>query len=242
MINKSSMNRKMEQTYLNEYYNIKGLYSNLMSGGLCYATSCIINALIEGLNTFGHLPKYLIVIPDLDVIKDVKEFDYGVFKALSAIMNWLTRQIDIAIRRKRLQLMEKKPGAVKNSDPTIIYVNAIHRVEFFRPGSKLEAYCSIRTKFNDILNACAARQEQHILTIRSCFTLDHFDQWGKLTTKGKSSFWIELDDLMERFEKREIKLLPRPMQAFPHRRRQNRKDVASSGSQAHHDSSKYHRY
>ena len=91
------MNKKTQQIYINEYYNARGLYANSTSGGLGYATARIINALIEGLNTFEYLPKYLIVIPDLDVIKDVKEFDFGIYKALSAIMNWLTRQIDIVL-------------------------------------------------------------------------------------------------------------------------------------------------
>ena len=226
------MNKKTQQIYVNEYYNTRGLYTNSTSGGLGYATSHINNALIEGLNTFEHLPKYLIVISDLDVIKDVKEFNFGVYKALSAIMNWLTRQIDIVLCRKCLQLMEKKPGAVNDTDPTIINVNAVRRVEFFRPGSKLESYCSVRTKFNDTLNDCVARQDQRILTIRSCTTMDHFDQWGKLSAKGKSLFWFEMDDLLERFDKGGLLLLPRSTHEFQPRCHNGRMSQADHHVQA----------
>ena len=53
-----------------------------------------------------------------------------------------------------------------------------------------------------------------MMTISSCNTIDHFNKWGNLLMKGKYAFWYEMDELLERFDKDDIKLLPAPRQKF----------------------------
>ena len=69
---------------------------------------------------------------------------------------------------------------------------------------------SLRAKFNDALNDSVARIEQKNMMINSCNSVDHFDQWGNLSRKGKLALWLEIDDLLERFDGGDIKLLPSP--------------------------------
>ena len=74
-------------------------------------------------------------------------------------LTWLTKQAGILTRRKRLQILEKKPGAITNAeDPKIIFTTMIRRAEFYPVGSKMEVVCSLRSKFNEILSAAVAKQ------------------------------------------------------------------------------------
>ena len=137
------------------------------------------------------------------------------------LVNWLVRQCDIMIRRKCLQIMEKKPGAIFNEEqPKIIFTTMIRRVELFKKGSRLANICSMRSKFNKILNEAAARQDAKIMDLCSCTTLDHFDRNGNLSNKRKMAIWYEIDDIIERYDSNDpnTKLLPR---YIPHHLKDN---------------------
>ena len=69
--------------------------------------------------------------------------------------------------------------------------------------------CSLRNKFNDILNEEANRHDSKVMFIKSCDKPEHFDHYGNLTGKGKITFWFELDDLLNRFNANKVKLLPK---------------------------------
>ena len=58
----------------------------------------------------------------------------------------------------------------------------------------------LRAKFNDALNDSAAKLNQFMLTVNSCNSYEHFDKAGKLSIKGKSNFWDELDELIQKFD------------------------------------------
>ena len=184
----------------------------------------ILNSVIGALNVIeGRVPKHLIIIPDQNLIDDLDLYDYGVYKALAAIVNWLTQQIDICVRRKHLQILERKPGAIFGKEPTIIYVQMSRKIASFKPGSKAEIKVNLMSKFNGILNEAVARQNNHVMVIRSCNTLEHFDKWGNLSVKGKVTFWHEMDDLMERFDSNKIQLMPK-IPPFPRQRNHHWQD------------------
>ena len=54
-----------------------------------------------------------------------------------------------------------------------------------------------------------AKQDQYLLQIKACNTMDHFDSAGMLSSKGKFAFWYEMDDLIEHFNRNQVKLLPK---------------------------------
>ena len=68
----------------------------------------------------------------------------------------------------------------------------------------------LRAKFNDALNTAAEKMGHYIMTINSCSSYNHFDRAGHLSSRGKEEFWLELDNLLERFEKDKVKLKPNP--------------------------------
>ena len=212
MVNRAKSDKRQRRPFLFEYFNTKGFYyasANYMPN----ATSRILNKLIEALNENDRLPKYIVFLMDKDVVGDLKTFDFGVTKNLANIVNWLTRQCEIVIRRKQLQIMEKKPGAITEKQPVLIYATMLRQLEQFQHNSKLAAVCSMRNKFNEILNEAIVRQNNKIMHLKSCITLDHFDCMGNLSSKGKSEIWYEIDEIIERFDKGDpkMKLLPWPV-------------------------------
>ena len=175
-------------------------------------TACIINSFIEALNEHDRLPRYLIIVPDKDLISDINVFEFGASKVVSDVLQWMLKEINMFIRWKRLELLDKKPGAIADDDPMVILVRMLRRHERYTQGSCLEKIVSMRAKFNDALNEMACTMNLRILTINSCNTSDHYDRRGNLSVKGMHSFWYEMDDLLERFNQDKIKLLPNPRQ------------------------------
>ena len=110
--------------------------------------------------------------------------------------------------------MEFKPGTIYGSDPVIIYVRMLCCVEvFFKRDSRLDLFHSLQVKFNDALNTSTARYDARIMTIATCNTNTHFNHKGELSVKGQCAFWYEVDDLLERFDHNEVKLLPNTRQS-----------------------------
>ena len=46
-------------------------------------------------------------------------------KDIRTLVQWLVRQVDMLIRQRHLQLLEKRPGAVSGFSTNIIYVRMI---------------------------------------------------------------------------------------------------------------------
>ena len=64
-------------------------------------------------------------------------------------------------------------------------------------------------KFNCILHEALELQQDEVLSIKSCTSLRHFDGMGNLSSSGMIAFWHEVDDLLERFDRGKVKLLPK---------------------------------
>ena len=169
----------------------------------------------------ANLPRYLIVIMDKDFIPDmnlgaVMDRDEN-NKVITLLLDWFVHQIHTIVCRKRIDLYDCKPGAISGVNTKIIFVKMLRRIGKFHDKSQIGTVCSYRAKFNDALNDAAARMDLRILTISSCNSYDHFDSSGNLSAKGKRAFWLELDELLEKFNDNKIKLLPNPKN-LPHQK------------------------
>ena len=193
--------------YLEHFYNVQGFYP-LRADVNTNGTARILNAVLDALNTEERLPRFLILALDKDIISDFKKLNTSMIKGFSAVVNFLMQQIEIFIRRKKSQICEKKPGAIgAESDPTVIYIDMIQcQGKFDNPC--LNRILDLRYQFNLVLHEAAARQNQHVMSIRSCSAADHFDGQGNLSARGQLAFWHEVDNLLECFDRQDIKLLP----------------------------------
>ena len=201
---KAKKDRNIPPLYIQEYYNVIPYY---VTSGVPNVAARLVNSLVEALNERDRLPKFIIVMIDRDLIMNIDVFQNDAVKVLRDVTQWVVHQMNILVRRRKAELLEKKPGAVYTGDPSIIFMKMICRIDKFTPRSKLDLVYGLRAKFNDALNAGAARIEQHMLTLNSCNTSSHFDIWGKLSHRGRSAIWHEIDDLLERFDEGRVKLL-----------------------------------
>ena len=110
----------MVPLFMIDFYNVKTF--NKTTAPVPYASTQIINALTDVVNTEHILPKYLIVVPDHDILYDVDLFssDAGLF--VSDITRWFVRQINTVVHHKRVDLLAKKPGTLSGYSTTIIMV------------------------------------------------------------------------------------------------------------------------
>ena len=195
--------------YLYEFYNVTA-YTQLASSGVKSIIARVMNALVEGLNSRPRLARYIVLMLDKDLIDEANVFhpEAAVIKTFDETLTELVRQVNLVIRRRREDLSLKNPGAVFGEDPKVIHVKMIRRAEFYSINCRLGKICSVRTKFNEVLNDVAARHEHYIMNVNVCDRRDHFDLCGNLSEKGKKILWGELDHLMERFDRNDIQLLP----------------------------------
>ena len=172
--------------FMEEFFNVKPLFKSHFITEL--VSSRILNELIEVINVKdSRLPKYLLVILDGDLIKDIPDTHHpNSSSILRMITTWLVKQISNVIHRKRIDLYEKKPGAVAGYHTKIIYVKMICRVGKIHDNSALGAVCALRPKFNDSLNDAVAKMNEYILAIKTVSHFEDFDHLGHLTKRGKA--------------------------------------------------------
>ena len=208
MKTEAAINKK-SQPYMFDFFNIKAFYqpSNRSAEGSLHK---IFNALVEALNAKAHLPKYLIVIPDRDLILQAGHFNQGLNHILDKDVLWLTKQIDRAFTVRREDLKTKCSVAV-GDEPKIIWIKMIprpliknHIFQFYNN------VVNLRKKFNNCLEDILAFT-RHTYMIDPCGIFDdydHFDNLGNLTANGRSTFWKFLDSQFKKFDRDEIDLLP----------------------------------
>ena len=210
VINECQENKQLPRPYIQDYYNI--LSYTTESSNDVPVISRVANALQDAIKERHCFQRFLLVFLDKDVIANYNVFDKHVVAVIQEAVEWLVRQISIEIRHHRLQLIDKKPGAVYGSDPTVIFIRMMRRADLkFKRGSARDEIFSLRAKFNDALNNAVSRYNFRIMTINSCNTNAHFDRKGNLSIKGREALWQEIDYLLEMFDKNKVKLLPNPI-------------------------------
>ena len=231
--------------FIREFFNVK-MYHNTSPSSAENSLGRVINALTSAVNDkCATLPKYLMVIMDFDLLLNITDvFDPAAQKVVPRITDWVIRQINLVVRRKRIDLLDRKPGALSGVQTSIVFVRMLRRIGSFQPGSKMEGVCSLLAKFNDSLNDAVAKIGQHIMTITSCASYEHFNDKGLLSPTGKTHFWQEVDDLIERFNIRKMKLLPnlKNQTKVPHFRndaKKNSKHNNAAKNQIQHKNSYY---
>ena len=191
-MNAAEQNKKLMPPYIQEYYNVSCLTNDDLN---TRTIGCIVNALTDALSKKHKLPRLILVVINKDIIADIDVFDHQAVRMIRDAVDWFTRQIDILIRRKRLEIVNRRPGAIFDDDPAIMFVRMLRRADLhLRRGSKLDETYVLRAKFNDALNDAAARKEHNILTVNTCNIASHFDHLGNLSDKGKTDFWLEIDE------------------------------------------------
>ena len=206
--------------YLHESYNIDSYYQTFNNG--VRGLTRIINSLIEALNEHDHLPKYIIFIPDRDIIGAMGNFNFTIAPIIFDLcITWIIQQIEILIQRRKTDLLDRRPGALHLSidHPSMFWVRMMKRPTAITECSKI---FQMRNKFNNTLEDILtdAKIDAHILSIN--VPDNEFDLRGNLTSAGKVTFWRELDQAIRKYDQEKIPLLPRRQEKIASFRREVR--------------------
>ena len=194
-----------EQPYLYEQYNVSCWNQSPLLNQPRPAH--ILNSFMQGLNSSTKLPKYVIIIPDRDLIQGSKKIEYGIICFTEEQLRWLFAQVTKAVIRRHDDLKSKRTGSlVSTYEPRIVWVNMIDRpISSNLYDKKVNG---LHKCFNNIMGTFI-KKERYMYNLKpelpsthSMFTVDN-----KLSDVGKYEFWVEINRKMRLFDRHDIDLL-----------------------------------
>ena len=151
-----------ESPFLYKQFNIFYFYNSW----LLYRKNALartFDAFMDGLDRRPFLPRYILVVLDMDfitMIADELKGKSGLTAQLQRVVDWLALHMEREIEARIEYLSKKRPGAVDDHETQIIWVEM-----FERPGA-LEN--QDHNKFNKCINEMAVRRKNtHILRIET---------------------------------------------------------------------------
>ena len=154
------------------------------------------------------MPKYIILVPDKDLIKAMKFYNFGISKMLGTLMNWLSNGFERQLEARKDELFNKRAGAIYSTDTRLIWMRMIEQPPL-EPRSPAYSVQATRNKFNAVLdNLVDWRCNTRVTSILSLEFNKHFNNLGKLTLEGKRQYWKEFDYMFKKFDRKEISLKP----------------------------------
>ena len=196
---------KRSPPYLYDYYNVKCFTTNpllVMTDTLVRLVNCVI----KGLNETAKLPRFIVVIPDQDIVKYVDCSGKSATIMLGAAIHWLITEMLKAVNSKKDELMRRRPGAVVlSTEPKFVWVKMINMPLVTKQMVK------VRAKFNKLLeNALVDKANHYIIDINQALSANqnYFAVHRQLSGSGKVKFWRELDTQIEQFDTRKRSLRP----------------------------------
>ena len=155
-----------------------------------------------------HLPKYIIIMLDKDILEGMitclEEF---LKQILKKSLKWLITQINRMLKAQHEDLKAKKVGSVATDHMQVIWMKMFPRP--ISANGNLVKILKLRRKFNETLEELLTDEENmHILSITNLTESNYFSYSGDLTAKGMKVFWMEVNHQMKRFNYHEIDLTP----------------------------------
>ena len=187
-------------------YNTKALYAAKLINMNAFLAR-ILNAFIDELNDphKHHLPRYVLIMLDKDLIYNAKVYDFGVSRTFEDTLKWLLVNINRCIEICKEDLKKKRKGTVSStSEPQLIWLTILQH-----PVSNNRQIFVLTKKFNMILeNVVSGDKCSHIMKISLDHANGHFDRNGELTPDGVTAFWRHVDAIMSDFDLGKTELTP----------------------------------
>ena len=137
----------------------------------------VTNVFAKGLNEQipPHLPQYMLMILDKDLVVNLGMYDYGISRAIEDMLKWLIINLNNMVEVRKQDLQKKRSGALStSSEPRFIWIQMIQR-----PEHTLNKYkFSLTRKFNDILDdVISGDKRTHILKVHLETNESNFDRF-----------------------------------------------------------------
>ena len=197
---------KWDPPYVYDYYNISCFTSNPLStveSTIAKIVNCLIKAIMN--KKCYRLPRFIVIIPDWDLLKYINHNTYGIEVIFTRVLNWMMTMMVRAVDAKRDMLFNIKPGSVTSMEPKYVWMKMLQRM----PSSN--KVLMVRSKFNNVLKTLLADHTNHyVIDINPILRgQEYFTMQNTLNEEGKLLYWKELDECIRLYDKRKLTLRPR---------------------------------
>ena len=150
----------------------------------------IVNCLIKALNEAFSIPRFIVVVPDWDILRFINHFTYGVEILVQESLDWMIDNMKKVIRDKKDQLFKIHNGSVVSTQPKIIWVKMLQRMRSY------EKILTVRGKYNSVLKSTLAEESLHYIIDPNPILRDsaYFARDNHLNSDGSILFWKEIDE------------------------------------------------
>ena len=162
----------------------------------------IQNAVVQELNRCKALPRFIIIIPDWDILKSLDLNDWGVSLAIEKCMKWLVREVNRAVQTKKEDWCNVRKGAVTPGEPKIFYTEMLYKPQ-------TDSAIANKKRFNIIMENCLCDYQNHFIA-RINVDPFLFDFTNHLTEEGQFRFRCNMDKAIKSFDrdKRDESMIP----------------------------------
>ena len=104
----NAVSTNCNRPYLYEMHNYEMFYMNPMSPvkpTIVYIFNSLAKTL--DLNIYAKMPKYIIVIPDKDIVESLQLYDFGTRALIDRNIQWLIKKLAQALLNRREQLQKQ---------------------------------------------------------------------------------------------------------------------------------------
>ena len=186
--------------FIFKYFNVQGFYTNK---GVRSRINRFLAPLVEALNKYHKLPKYLLIVPDKDLLSQLN-WDNNISISIGAAIHYIVKQTNICVDRRRCTLSEVRPRAQLPAEfPKIVWLRMTKC-----PLNLVGGYVfSFRGRFNSILEErlLDGNAENHYIMSIEVEPND-FDIGGNFTSPGAATFWCEVSKAVQKLDAGEITL------------------------------------
>ena len=197
--------------YLFNHYNLIPCYPT--SANLArLAIGRMLNEFIANINDKDFLPRYIIIVPDKDIIESSRQAGFGCKVVFEKTLFWLMQQMETILSLRKEDIKGKKQGTLfaAESFPKIVWMTMSIR-PFIKNADKGYVFAQCKT-FNSILKAMIPKFDNTLL-LETELPDDRnlFDFSGCITGYGKTLTWKEINRFIrEMYEFKASKILDVP--------------------------------
>ena len=194
---------KKPPPYIYEYYNLFAFmtYDTRVSRNIL---TRLLNAMVEGFNRREHLPKYILMILDKNIVEAATaqfQTDFGIKNVLNRWLDWCAKMLDRLIETRKQDLFAKRPGSVVGNETKIIWLKMIDRPHVERSDPRFKVL-SLRSKFNNAINTLVNDKKNNYCLDLESLESRHFSAIGELNDFGSMQYWKEFDYYFKKFDRR----------------------------------------
>ena len=196
-----------EVPYVFDYYNVKPFttHPDKVEKSEVPTPARIVNSLVKALNESPKIPRFIVVVPDWDILKYINHFTYGVEKLSRRNLRWMINNMIRAVDDRKEKLHKILPGSIVHSEPRFIWVKMLQRMKSY------EKILTVRGKYNSTLELALANERFHYIIDPNPILRDpdYFDRDNNLNSEGCLLFWKEIDECIKLYDDHKLALRPR---------------------------------